>query len=223
MFLSNPATAFLATVLIFFSTIACGWLGGSNNTAVPVTKEPKGRFPFKTKEPENFQCEIVETAGDSVRRKRVAKKGNWRRVDFDFGERSQRALLQTEREYVLDFNRRAYIETPRPTGGQFSQLTHELLNTGEHSSFEEIGRDEKIVHYLVRFSNSRSDEVIVHYDESIGLPVKQEYFSHDGGERILRFTVELVNFTTEPDPDAFLVPNGFRKVSEDELLRSLNK
>lgn len=223
MFLSNPAQSFLAGLFILFSTAGCGWLRSNQNTATPTVQEPKNRFPFKTKEPENFQCEIVETAGEIVRRKRLAKKGNWRRIDFDLGESTQRALLQTDKEYLLDIGRRTFVETASGSGGQFSELTNELLNIGPHAEFAESGRDGSMVRYTVRPADSESTEIVVHIDESIGLPVKQEFFSMEGEERILRLTVELINFKTEPDADAFSIPAGFRRVSMDEMVRTSDK
>lgn len=223
MFLSNPAKSFLASLLIFLSAAGCGWLRPNQSTSTPLVEAPKDRFPFKTKEPENFQCEIVETAGEAVRRKRLAKKGNRRRVDFDLGEKNQRALLQTDREYILDIGRAVYAETTSGSGGQFSELTHELLNTGQHAEFEETGRDGNIISYVVRPADGELSEIVVYYDEAIGLPIKQEFFSLEGDARTLQFTVELINFKPEPDADIFSVPTGFRKISADELLRTANK
>jgi hypothetical protein len=223
MFLSNPAKYFLAIALILSSTAGCGLLRSDQNAVTPVVAEPKNRFPFKTKEPENFQCEIVETAGEVVRRKRLAKKGNWRRIDLDFGEKTQRSLLQTDKEYLLDIGRGVYAETASGGGVQYDELTHELLNTGSHAEFEETGREGGIIRYSVRPADSESSEIVVSYDESLGMPIKQEYFSLEGGERVLQLTVEVVNFINEPDAGIFSVPSGLRRVSLDELLEASRK
>ena len=155
-----------------------------------------------------------------MRRKRLAKKGNWRRIDFDLGEPAHRAVLQTDREYVIDIGRRIYAETAQQAAGQdqFSDLTRELLNADQRAEFEEIGREGTIIRYTVRLSDSGSSEIVVHFDESIGLPVKQEFFSTIGGERTLGFTVEIVNFRTQPDLGLFSVPAEYKKVSVNEIL-----
>lgn len=223
MFLSNPAKSFLASALILFSTTGCGIFRSNQNTSAPQVEEPKKRVPFETKEPENFQCEIVETAGDIVRRKRLARKGTWRRVDLDLGEKNQRALLQIDREYILDTGRGVYAEAAAGSAnGQFSELTQELLNIGHHAEFQEAGREGNIVRYTVRPANGDSSEIIVHYDASIGLPVKQEFFSIEAGERTLKFMVEMIDLKAEPDADIFSIPAGFRKIAMEELLRVLN-
>src|SRR5687768_9327469 len=101
MFLSNSTSSFLALIFILISNVGCGLMKTAENTSAPTPELPRNRFPFSTREPENFQCEIIEIAGGVVRRKRVAKKGVWRRVDFDFGESGQRAVLQTDKEYII--------------------------------------------------------------------------------------------------------------------------
>lgn len=220
MFLSNPAKSFLALTLILLATAGCGWLKTAENTSVPSVAEPKSRYPFKTREPENFQCEIVETAGQSVRRTRLAGKGSWRRIDYDFGAGNQRTVLRIDKEYLIDFERKVFAEKPGVSGSTgeqaFSELTHELLTVGERAEFEETGREGSVLKY--RIVNEAS-ETAVYYDESIGLPVKQEFFSTTGGERSLEFSVEMVDFKLEPDADLFTLPAGFAKVSMEEFHR----
>jgi hypothetical protein len=218
MFLSNPAKSFLASIFILFSTAGCGLLKTGENAPFTTVEEPKSRFPFKTKEPENFQCDIVETTGEAVRRKRLAKKGTSRRIDFDPGEKTHRALLQTDRSYVIDVGRGIYAENAPAAGGQFSELTHELLSTSPHAEFEEIAREGTLVSYTVRPAGSSTSEIVVHYDESIGMPVKQEFFSVTGEGRSLEFTVESVNFRPDPEADLFSLPANFRRVPMNELL-----
>lgn len=221
MFLSNPAKSFLASFLILLSVAGCGWLKTGENTAGPTVPEPKSRLPFKTKEPENFQCEIVETAGGVQRRMRLARKGNWRRIDYDLGEKNQKAVLKTDKEYLIDLGRNSYAEKPVLAGNtaapQFSDLTHELLTAGQRVEFEELDREGSIVKYKALDDNAETGEIIIHYDENIGMPVKQEFFTINGGERVLEFSIELVNFKTEPDKDLFTIPTGYSRVSTDEF------
>ena len=197
-------------------------MGSDENDSAPAVDGPKSKFPFRTKEPESFQCEIVETAGESVRRKRLAKKGTWRRIDFDPGEKTHHAVLQTDKEYVIDVARGAYAESAAGSGGQFSELTNELLNNFRHADFEETAREGNIIRYTVRPVDSEASEIVVHYDESIGMPVKQEVFSTAGEARTLQFLVELINFRSEPEADAFAIPAFFRKLSMAELLARSN-
>jgi len=220
MFLSNSTSSFLALIFILISTAGCGLMKTAENTSAPTPELPRNRFPFSTKEPENFQCEIVETAGPVVRRKRIAKKGTWRRIDFDFGDSGQRAVLQTDKEYIIDANRGVYAErNSAETADEFAEITHELLNIGQPSEFEETGREGSIVRYIVRPTDGSLSEIIVEYDESIGMPVKQQFYSIDGAERTLRFGIEVSGFKSDPDPEIFTLPLSWKKVSMKELLR----
>lgn len=221
MFLSNPARNFLAASFIFILTAGCGWLPNSETTDVRSVAEPKSRYPFEAKEPENFQCEIVETAGATVRRVRVVRKGMRRRTDYDLGASTERTILRTDREYIIDRARGVYAEKPTPAGTpgekRFTDLTHELLTGFKRSTFEEFGREGSLVKYKVVSEGSLNSETILYYDPAIGMPVKRESFSIQGAERRLQHTVELVNISLEPDERLFTLPPGLRKVSPADL------
>jgi hypothetical protein len=219
MFLSNPASYLIVLIAIFATFTGCGWLETSVNKPVPAVEAPKGKFPFKTREPENFQCDIIETAGSIVRRKRLAMKGLWNRLDLDPGTKEHRAILVTDKEYLIDFGRSIYAEKPEQTrqSGAFSELTRELLLKSPHTGFEEIGRDGDIIQFRARTDGSEKSEVVIHYDTAMELPVKQEFFSLSNGERSFAFSIEIVNFSLEPDPGLFELPAGFRKVGFEEL------
>lgn len=217
MFLSNPAKSFLAIFVILLAAAGCGWLRTGNDTSVPVIPEPKSKFPFKTREPEQFQCEITQTAGGSVRRTRLARKGDWRRIDFDFGEANQRSVMRTDKEYLIDHARRTYSEKVSVAGNTvepvYTDLTHEMLFAdASRSEFEEVGTEGSLTKYRTALDGSAASEAIVYFDPSIGLPVKQEFFSVNGTERALEFTIELVDFRTDPDADVFELPNDFKKI-----------
>lgn len=184
--------------------------------------ETKSRFPFATKEPENFQCEILVNAGEVTRRTLLAKKGERRRVDFDPDEKNHRIVLQTDKEYLIAFDQKIYAEKgaktgPVPADAQFSELTSELLNRGEHAEFEEIGREQSIVKYKVRLDGGEANEIMIYFDEAIGMPVKQEFFAVAGAEKTLQYSVEIVNFDADVDESLFAIPAGFRKVSLSEF------
>lgn len=223
MYLSNPAKPFLLSIILLLLATGCSLVGRSGVSPAAAVEEPAGRVPFKTKEPETFQCEIIETAGGVARRKRLAKKGTWRRIDFDPGEMSHRTLLQAGKEYIIDPGRRIYAETEPAGGTGFDELTHELIGGGRPNIYEESGRDGTIVTYTARSADEGAGVTVVRFDEAIGLPVGQEFYSIENGEQVLRFKVEMENFKLEPDADAFVVPGGFDEVSVNEFLNAKAK
>lgn len=219
MFLSNPAIRLVLFAAIMPTLTGCWRPDAAPESPVPAVKAPKGKFPFKTREPENFQCDIIETAGTVTRRKRLAMKGPWARLDLDLGTADHRAILVTDKEYLIDFDRGIYAERSQPTGqpGAFSELTRELLLASPHTEFEEIGREGSIIRFRATTDRSEQSEAVIHYDETIGLPVKQEFFSIVNGNKSLQFTIEIVNFTSGSNSEAFSIPSGLRKVPFDEI------
>lgn len=217
MFLSNPAISLVLFTAILATFTGCWPAAPTPDTAVSAVEVPKAKFPFKTREPENFQCDIVETAGTVVRRKRLAMMGSRSRLDLDVGTDRHRVILSTEKEYLIDPARRIYAEVPGGDSGSFSELTRELLLVSPRTSFEEAGREGTIIRYRAASDNSEQSEVIIHYDTALELPVKHEFLTVRNGERTLSFTIEIVNFSLEPDPGLFELPAGFRRVALEEV------
>lgn len=222
MFLSNLASPFLAVCLIALSGMACGWLETADNTGLRPQQAPSSKYPFKTKEPDDFQCEIVETSGDVVRRIRLARKGEWRRIDRDAGATNERTFLTLDREFVIDPARRVYWERPQLAGNtvepRFNDLTHELLTAGPRTSFEELGREGSVVKYKAINENAQG-EVIIYYDTAAEMIVKQEFLSIENNERSLQYTVEIKDLKVPADDRLFVLPAGYTKISKDEMNR----
>jgi len=226
MFLSNPAKSFFASVLIFVFTVCCGFRQNDRTESTPLISETKPQIPFSTKEPDVFQCEIVVTTGETVRKTFVARKSEKSRIDYDYGEENQHAVLRNEKEYLIAFKRKIYTENSpisilNTSEIQFSDITSELLSRGDHVEFIEIASENNLLKYKVQNNESNTSEVFIYMDQRIGLPVKQEFFSVKGEERILRYSVELRNFTPDAQESLFEIPKGFRKVSLEEFYRTL--
>jgi hypothetical protein len=105
--------AFLALiVLAFFS--ACRY--GQNNNAETNAPKPteieelKSEIPFSTKEPENFQAEIVVSTGGTERKTFVARSGANRRYDFNADAKAQVSTVATDRNYLILPDKKIYAE-----------------------------------------------------------------------------------------------------------------
>jgi hypothetical protein len=81
------------------------------------------------------------------------------------------------------------------------------------TEYDEVGREGSIVRYSATVNESTLSEVLIFFDEAIGLPVRQEFYSIEGETRDLRYTVELRNFATQVDPAVFAIPADFLKQS----------
>ena len=227
MLLSNPVKSFLASVLLLFTSAGCGYLRTSENKAAAPVPELKRRLPFATKEPENYQCEVIVTAAGTARRYLLARRDDWRRTDFDPGEPNGRVILQKDKKYLIAVDKKIYAElSPKDSSApdpQFSELTSILLGSDPHPEFEEVGRDKSIIKYRVRPGEDDKSEIYVFFDEAIGMPVKQEFYSVGETETNLQYSVEIVNFRDHADDALFAIPAGSRRVALSEFNASLRK
>lgn len=229
MFLSNPAKKYLTLIVVSFVLYGCGWRQNNENTMVPVIAEPKSDIPFSAKEPDEFQADIVRSSDTQADVSFYARKGtNWR-YDFFVTEEKRFSKLHTDRNYSINHQARVYAE--ESIGGAVSNppdflrdLTQSLLHKRAYAKFEEIGREGNIRKYRVRIGDPPTGEAVIHFDESFGLIVKQE-FNATGAQAtstaLPYFRFELSNVSLEVHDSVFEIHKGFRKVSWDEFRRSL--
>ena len=224
MFSSNFTKFFAFSVLSLLLFSSCRFASNTpdaKSSALPtVADDLKSEVPFSTKEPEQFQAEMVVTAGGTERRTFIARKGAARRYDFNFGAKNQVTALHTDKNYLLSPALGIYAETAGAqaltTDDWTSFLTTEWLNEKTRASFEKLETVGKLTKYRVLLGDSPSSEVFVYVDETFGLPVKQEFYS-TGEPKTLTYTFELKNLKFQTDENLFLVPAEFKRVSTEEF------
>lgn len=214
MFLSNPAKIFCTAVCFSLVFAGCSLWRRAEDPGV-ATPPAASELPFTTREPDVFQTEIVVRMGENERRMFIARSGEKRRIDYDVGTDTHRAVLITGGEYLLYFKRRAFVEiTPKEQDASdedgIATMSH-LLHARDYTEFEEIGRDGSVVQFRARINESASSEVIVFFDERIGLPIRHEFYSMDGDKRGLQYSVELRGFRGEAEDGLFQIPENFRR------------
>lgn len=215
MRLSNPVKIFHTACFFCLFFTGCGLWRGNQNSAVTFASPSASEYPFTTREPDVFQTELVVRVGENERRMFIARDREKRRIDYDVGTDDHRAVLVTDKESLVYFKRRVYRETPIAAASalKFEPLTAHLLNKRDYAAFDEVGRDGSVVQFRAKINQSDASDVLIFFDESIGLPVRQEFYSIDGGQRTLQYSVELRGFRAEAGADLFLVPKTFRKES----------
>lgn len=225
---SKKIFAVFAFVLLTFS--ACRFFQtADNDTPKPFTPEEiKSEVPFSTKEPENFQVEIVITANNQENKKFVARNGNNRRYDYNYGAKNQVSAVQTDKVLTILADKKIYTETALTESVSAREnwsgfLTNEWLNARTDAEFTKLGTENNLTQYRVNFGEAKNDksETLIFVDENIGLPVRQEFYSISGEQKILTMTIELRNYTAESGNDLFVVPKDYRKVSAEEFSRIL--
>jgi hypothetical protein len=238
MFSSNPAKLFFLVLFFSICFSACGfWRSGGSENSNGANREPftareiPSEIPFTTREPEVFQCEIVvsgSASGEKSERKTfIARNGARRLAIFAAGERTEISLLQTDAGAAFSIYRekKVYTEnaagraTPASGGENFNDfLTVARLNAKASAAFESLGAENGLSKFLVRLNNSDASEILIFVDENLKIPVRQEFYSRAGDEKILLYTVELKNFQLQADDKLFEPPpKDFRKVSNEEF------
>ncbi len=218
MVLSNAAKMFLAAVCILPGIQGCGWWQGGS-TARPVVAEPKSEMPFSTKEPDVFQAEFVRSDGITEDKSFYARKGEKLRYDSSSG----RSMILNDKMYSVRHDLKIYAEFPSLSNaaGIASDLTNSLLSKRDYTKFAEIGRGGNITQYKAMIENFGESEVMIDFDNSIGMVVREKFVSQKNNSST-NFVFEMRNFGTEVDDNLFAIPKGYRKVSFDEINRTSN-
>ena len=215
MFLSNPVKIFHAVCVISMIFSGCSLWRRDGEAPVASDTDTKSEYPFPTREPDVFQTKIVIRSGGTERRIFLARDHDRRRIDFDVDTDDHRAVVFGEKHYLLFFKRKTYSEQARGSNeGDSGSLYSPMINRRDYSEFEEVDRVGSTIEFRARINESAVSEVSIFFDEKIGLPVRQEFYSIEGNERTLRYLFELYEFSTSVDAALFQVPADFRKVSQ---------
>lgn len=230
MILSNPIKSFLLALVSLTLCFGCRfWQNAENTNTSPgggSFAEDKSDLPFSTREPEVYQAEIVVTAAGVERVTFTARNGAKRRYEYNFGEKTAVVWLKGDKSYLLLPDKKIYAEQDSDDGTSApsaleEQLTTEWLNTKPGARFESLGTENKLKKYSAKLNESNASEIVVFIDEASGLPLKQEYYSISGEQRGLLYSVELRNLKLEAGDELFAIPSDFRKVTAEELRKTL--
>lgn len=204
----------------------------SNGTATPsptpfTIEEIESDVPFATKEPEVFQAEFVTVTNGEERAVFRARDGAKRRTDYNFGAENQLTILTTGKVYLILPQQKIYAEneaaqSANGTDEKTNFLTNEWLNAKTAADFEKLETVENITKYRVVLDEKTVSESVIFYDETLKMPVKQEFYSVNGEQKTLLYAFEIRNLKLEADAGLFAVPPDFKKVSPEELRRKLN-
>ena len=163
--------------------------------------------------------------GDVTEKKYIAKKDNKRRTEHGYGAEARLIVIEDDKTTLIDPQRRVYTErafTEGKADPDFLQdMTRQLLAVREKATYRELGEEDGRIRYSVQVADSEISEIIVFADPKLGMPTRQEFYSVTNDERRLRYWYELTNIELDVEDELFTVPEGFRKISNDEFYRGL--
>lgn len=220
MVLSNFRIARLMIFAAILAAASCSLFRTTESTEQLPQAKPISDLPFDAREPEVFSAEIVISSGDvSSRRAFYRKPGGWR-LDIYNGEEIAWSAVNTGRETVIDHRRKVFAEVEEKTGGAepdfVQEMTVRLLRKRRYSSFETLGQEEHIRKYRVSISGHEGGDIVLYYDESLKMVVRQEFLQGEGEQAKPVLTFEMKNISFDVPDTVFAVPEGYRKVSETE-------
>jgi hypothetical protein len=208
----------------------CQKTQSENPASTPfVAEELRSEIPFSTKEPEIFQVEIVVTANEAENKMFMARNGANRRYEYNLGAKTGVAFLETDKNYLMFPGEKIFAENAAkdnaPPEAWTDFLTNRWLNAKTDVRFFNEGTENNLTKYRVTFGDAENvkSESFVFVDETINLPVRQEFYSLSGEEKTLTMTIEFRNFKLEAEAGLFTVPKDFRKVSIEEFKSILKK
>ena len=224
MLLSNSAKSFLICGFVLLGMCACKWWQGSGpgTAGDPAVRD---RIPFSTAEPETFQCDVVRSDGDHEQRTFYARKGISSRFDISSGE----TVLQTDRSYRLNNEKKIYAELPAgdPSAIEpdfLADMTFSALKQNRNAKVEALGKDGELSKYSVTLEGSDTAKAIVYVDEKNGLVMKEEFFSTkeqaDESAKPL-FVFELRNVKMDVDDRVLRIPAGYKKLAWSDYLTAI--
>jgi hypothetical protein len=234
MFKSSASTLLFLLLPIFAASCNVRQV---DETATPTptpfsAAEFKSEVPFSTKEPEIYQTEIIIqtfNAGEKSERKIFAARNGGRRLTvFNDDGKGESSALETGENQVFSIHhgKKIYMESQRAalsTANDF--LTVEWLNQKIPAAFENLAAENNLSRFRVRPGDAETvnSEILIYVDENLKIPVRQEFYSVNGEQKILTYSVEMRNFKLEAGEELFEVPKDYRKISLKEFQEILWK
>lgn len=212
-------------IIFFLFCSSCGfWRSAENaNSDVPIiSDDAKSGIPFESRESEIFQTEIVVTnfLNDEKTEKKyfLARSGNKTLTIFNRGEKTENSVLNDgAKTFFINGETKTFRENQTISNAALASdelqdfLTTEWLSKKLASNFEKLETQDNLTNYRVRLNDSNASEIILTYDETLKMPVKQEFYSISGDQKNLTMTVEIKNFQTSVDEKLFVLPQDYKR------------
>src|SRR3954463_12871087 len=148
MSLSNPRKLLVFSAFFAAFMTACGGGTPQANRQISLAGDEPSEFPFSTKEPEQYQADIVITTGEKEDKFFVARKGaKWR---MDFFESGQPSITEMngDARYTIDHQAKSYtVASGGPLTVKADDMARSFFRGKKYRDFEDLGSDGAIKKY----------------------------------------------------------------------------
>ncbi len=235
MFPTNTLKFLFVLVLASMIFSSCSfWQTAENentNSNTFTADELKSEIPFENKEPEVFQAEIVLAAFiNGEKSERIIKAARSReKIRYDYPNGISFLQLNENEKFLLETEKKVYAQSASISNNSANTgdvlkdfLTTEWLSERRDVKFENLGMENGSAKYRVSDENNYS-EILIYVDENLKFPVKQEFYSISGEQKILFSAMEFRNLKLEIDESIFDLPQDYKKVSIEEFQKSVRE
>lgn len=218
-------------------------------SATPATTDPGASITAR--EPEKYVATLVLTAQTTGGERaatipplsaEVARNGADRRIAFKLPNNEQLIYLdRADTRYIISPTRKQYAELTREATGfdiprmmTPAQIVAQMqkLRGYKEAGEEQVGGRTAIKYTYAGTSNTGTEagkvnaEAFVYVDKETGLPLRSELTSQAEGNvqgvKGLKVITEMREIKSEVDPQMFEVPQGYNKVSQEEVRQQIN-
>ena len=184
---------------------------------------PETDIPFDAREPQNFRADILVVSQDATTQRAYYRKAEKWRLDIFEDEDLLQSIVHSDGDMLIDHARKLVHRPAKQTGSTepdfIQELTVRALNRKRYRTFEDLGIDGTTRRFRATIDGQSQGEIILHYDETLKIIVKQEFFSAvavDGTERSPVYSTELRNVSFDIADSVFEIPASYRAASEKE-------
>lgn len=215
----------------------------ANATSTTTTSAPTSTTTIEAREPEKYTATMVVTLTPSGQQAqalpevKVARNGTDRRYSFTLPMAGEIVFLdKADKRYVILPARKQYLElTPEMTGFEVprSMTPGQMVAQLERQQgVERVGEETLNGRQTVKYryaaqanTNTQAGQVAtdtyIYVDQETGLPLRIEGYGQSTGNvqgvNSGRATVEMRNLSTDVDPSEFDIPQGYAKLTPQEV------
>lgn len=225
MFLSNARRSILALALAAALLTACGSKPSSIGGGISAADKSSERFPFPTKEPQEYQGKFVVGDGTSEQQYFVARNADKWRFDIIQNNSPRTTQLRSDKVYLIDHGNRSYAveafaDLEDFDTSYFNSLTWGFFRGANYIEYEETARNGDLVSYKAKTLKDRKNDVLITVDTKTGIMTRQEITSdkdRDAQGAPIRYVYEVRDLKLEADSTLFEIPSGYRSTVRSQI------